>query len=443
MATWVTHLMVADRVLERVPELCRHEFCVGNIAPDCNVENEDWTQFTPPREVTHWMGAERKVASDCDRFYIEYIKNRKHLIGSKEELSCLLGYYSHLITDAEFQRILRDKDRVAAAWERIKQHAELSKLAVGMPENWDSVKRLINKHERMKDISTIEAEYIEEHPDSGYLTEIMGLQSFPDYIDYLPEGAIVRKIGVMGYLPEKEESQYPYVGMTREEYMSIVDSSVELVVAAIERHRKVQILYGTTNQAKLDSMKRIAAPLGIEIIGLKELGQPLPSVEETGNNPPENARIKAKAYYEAFSMPVFSCDSGLYFDELPEELQPGVHTRRVHGKELTDEEMQMYYGNLAKNHGGRLTGRYRNAIAFVWDEKTCFESFDEALATEPFWLVEKPHEKYVKGYPLDSLSIDIATGKYYYDMEEKTVDQSAIMQGFLKFFEDAFEKIRR
>ena len=239
MATWVTHLMVADRVLERVPELCRHEFCVGNIAPDCNVENEDWTQFTPPREVTHWMGAERKVAADCDRFYMECIKNRKHLIGSKEELSFLLGYYSHLVTDAEFQRILRDKDRVAATWERIRQHTELSKLAVGMPENWDSVKRLINKHERMKDISTIEAEYIEEHPDSGYLTEIMGLQSFPDYIDYLPEGAIVRKIGVMGYLPEKEESQYPYVGMTREEYMSIVDSSVELVVAAIVRHREM------------------------------------------------------------------------------------------------------------------------------------------------------------------------------------------------------------
>ena len=37
MATWVTHLIIADRVLEKFPELCRHEFCVGNIAPDCNV----------------------------------------------------------------------------------------------------------------------------------------------------------------------------------------------------------------------------------------------------------------------------------------------------------------------------------------------------------------------------------------------------------------------
>ena len=204
----------------------------------------------------------------------------------------------------------------------------------------------------------------------------------------------------------------------------------------------MKILYGTTNQAKLDSMRRIATSLGIEIIGLKELDMTLPRVEETGNNPLENARIKARAYYEAFGMPVFSCDSGLYFDELPAELQPGTHIRRVHGKELTDEEMQQYYGTLAKNHGGRLTGRYRNAIAFVWDEHTEFTSFAEALATEAFWLVEKPHETYVKGYPLDSLSLDIATGEYYYDMKERTVDESAVMQGFKAFFEEAFRQIR-
>lgn len=65
MASWVTHLMIADRVMKQCPVLDRHEFCVGYIASDCNVENEDWTSFTPSREVTHWMNGERKVASDC------------------------------------------------------------------------------------------------------------------------------------------------------------------------------------------------------------------------------------------------------------------------------------------------------------------------------------------------------------------------------------------
>ena len=80
MATWVTHLMIADRVLDQISGLDRHGFCVGNIAPDCNVENEDWTCFTPSREVTHWMTEKRKVASDCDRFYKEYIEKRKNEI---------------------------------------------------------------------------------------------------------------------------------------------------------------------------------------------------------------------------------------------------------------------------------------------------------------------------------------------------------------------------
>lgn len=237
MASWVTHLIIADRVLEKMPELCRHEFCVGNIAPDCNVENEDWTSFTPPREVTHWMTSKRKVAADCDRFIEEYVKQKE--IASVQEESFLLGYYAHLITDAEFQRVIRDEKRVKASWDRIKLHMELKEKAIGMEENWDSVKKLIHKKERMKDIFSIERDYLDKHPDSGYLTEIMELEAFPDYIDYLPTGAIVRKVKVMGYMPEKEESQYPYIGMSVEEYHMFLDRATELVVEAI-RHYKIE-----------------------------------------------------------------------------------------------------------------------------------------------------------------------------------------------------------
>lgn len=233
MATWITHLMIADKVLEALPELDRHSFCVGNIAPDCNVENEDWTQFVPSREITHWMSADRKVATDCERFYNEYITNRKHEITTVQELSFLKGYYSHLVTDAEFQRYIRDTARVASSWDRIKMHSELVEKANGMPENFDTVKKLINTRERMKDIYTIEAEYIEEHPNSGYLTEIVSLKEFPDYIDYLPKGAIVRKIGVMGYLPKKELGAYPFIAMTREEYTIFINKAVEQVIQGI------------------------------------------------------------------------------------------------------------------------------------------------------------------------------------------------------------------
>lgn len=155
------------------------------------MENEDWSEFTPPREVTHWMSA-------------------------------------------EFQRFIRDEGRVAAAWKRIKQCPALLEKSAGMPENWDSVKRLLNRNERMKDIYAIEAEYLQQHPESGYFTEILKLAEFPDYIDYFPEGAIVRKIGVMGYIPQREVSRYPYLAMSEDEYKHFVNRTTELVVEAVQ-----------------------------------------------------------------------------------------------------------------------------------------------------------------------------------------------------------------
>ena len=76
MAEWVSHLIVADRVLERLPWLKKHEFCVGNIAPDCNIPNEDWSEFTPSRAITHWMKDNRKRADDCISFRDAYILDR-------------------------------------------------------------------------------------------------------------------------------------------------------------------------------------------------------------------------------------------------------------------------------------------------------------------------------------------------------------------------------
>lgn len=230
MATWITHLMIADGVLERIPHLDRHGFCVGNIAPDCNVENEDWTAFTPSREVTHWMQGERKKASDCDAFCDEYISKRKDQIKSAEEYAFLLGYYSHLITDAAFQAMIRDEDRVRAVWMRIKADEELSVTGAGMDETWDSVKRLISKKDRMREIYAMEAEYLNGHPSSGYLTEILPLKSFPDYIDYLPQGCIVRKISVMGYLPEVDKSINKFISMSQDEYADFVKNTIQLVV---------------------------------------------------------------------------------------------------------------------------------------------------------------------------------------------------------------------
>lgn len=198
-------------------------------------------------------------------------------------------------------------------------------------------------------------------------------------------------------------------------------------------------LYGTTNKGKLEVMERATQTLEIDIITLNDIEGEIPVINENGKTPLENAEIKARAYYEAFHMPVFSCDSGLYFEELEDEEQPGIHVRRVGGKELSDEEMTQYYSSLAKKHGGKLTGRYRNAIYLILDEKSHYSSMDMSIATEPFILVSEPHYKRVEGFPLDCLSKDIASGEYYYDLEEREVS-SIVEDGLREFFLKVMEK---
>ncbi len=197
----------------------------------------------------------------------------------------------------------------------------------------------------------------------------------------------------------------------------------------------MKLIYGTGNPAKLESMRRRLAGLGLEIIGLADLKGEIPKVPEDGKTPLENARQKALAYYEAFGMPVFSCDSGLYFDNVPEEEQPGVHVRTVRGKYLSDEEMLEHYSSMARRYGD-LKARYRNAVCLVMDGEHVYEAMEPSMESESFLITGRPHSGIRKrGFPLDSLSVDIATGKYFYDLPGEALDRVAVEDGFLAFFQ--------
>lgn len=203
---------------------------------------------------------------------------------------------------------------------------------------------------------------------------------------------------------------------------------------------EIKLLYGTGNLAKLNAMKKRLSGLGITLVGLKDLGCEIPEVVEDGKTPLENARKKAVAYFEAFRIPVFSCDSGLYIDGVPENEQPGVHVRRVNGKVLSDEQMIVHYSSLAKKYGNP-TARYRNAICFVEDEKHIYEAMEPSMGSSAFILTSKPYPVMKKGFPLDSLSVDIKTGKYYYELTGNELDRLAVEDGFAEFFRKIlFEK---
>ena len=179
----------------------------------------------------------------------------------------------------------------------------------------------------------------------------------------------------------------------------------------------MRFVYGTGNRAKVDYLRKVLQGLNIEIVGLADGGLEPLEVPECGADPLENARIKARAYFEAYGLPVFSCDSGLFLEGLPDARQPGINVRTVGGRRLSDEEMIAHYGALARELGGRARARYRNAICLIAGG-SLFAHDGEDIASEPFLLCAEPHPRRNDGFPLDSLSVEIRSGRYYYDLNQ-------------------------
>lgn len=198
---------------------------------------------------------------------------------------------------------------------------------------------------------------------------------------------------------------------------------------------KITLLFGTGNPSKLNTMRESLEGLDIELSSLRDMEKSPPEVDESGSSPLENARIKALTYYRFYGVPVFSLDSGLFFENVPEELQPGVHVRNVAGKHLSDNEMIAYYSALAREYGGRLTARYKNALCLVVSENEVYQSMDESLWGKAFYLTDTPHKRvHTEGFPLDRLSVDIESGEYYYDLPKSV--ESSMNIGFRRFFEN-------
>lgn len=202
-----------------------------------------------------------------------------------------------------------------------------------------------------------------------------------------------------------------------------------------EEKGKMTLVYGTGNAAKLEIMKRYLAGFEkIRLVGLKELDCEWKEPEECGNDPMENARQKALAYYRICGLPVFSGDSGLYIEGLSREEQPGVHVRRVGGKNLTDEEMREHYKGIAARLGGRCVARYHNALCLVFSEDETYESQAEELSWDSFYLTTEERPQKQAGFPLDAISADCRTGRHYYDQEQELEEDGS---GYRRFFEEA------
>ncbi|KRW96032.1 RdgB/HAM1 family non-canonical purine NTP pyrophosphatase [Paracoccus sp. PXZ] len=83
-----------------------------------------------------------------------------------------------------------------------------------------------------------------------------------------------------------------------------------------------KLLVATHNKGKLEEIRAMMVPHGIEVTSAGEMG--LPEPPETEDSFIGNARIKARAAMQATGLPVLADDSGITVDGL--DGAPGVYT---------------------------------------------------------------------------------------------------------------------
>lgn len=83
----------------------------------------------------------------------------------------------------------------------------------------------------------------------------------------------------------------------------------------------MDVLFATTNPAKIKKYKEKLMENGINLLTIKDINVNI-QVEENGKNAVENAYIKAKAYYDTTKIPTIAMDDNLFIEGIDDAEQP-------------------------------------------------------------------------------------------------------------------------
>ena len=177
-----------------------------------------------------------------------------------------------------------------------------------------------------------------------------------------------------------------------------------------------KILFATGNPSKAIRFSNGLKEREIEVITLKDINSQI-EVNENGKDAIENALIKARAYAKITNLPVFAMDDCLYMENVPEEKQPGMFVRRVNGKRLNDDEMLEYYSNLVREYGfnGKVTAKWIYGMAVINNGKESTYTWSK----DDFYMVDKPSNIVMPGYPLYTISINKKINKYFTEITDE------------------------
>lgn len=220
MASWMVHLRVADKLLDRIEGITETEFIVGNIAPDSGVPNADWTVFTPSKDVSHFKTYLEDGTSkiDVQNYLRQYFTAEKRADYSRKQYSFYLGYLTHLLTDREWV-------------------ARIYKPGIARyPEAYaaDSYKLLWTFKKDWYDLDFL---YLKKHPDFKAFQIYENAMGFVNtYMDIFSEDAFEnRREYITGfYRGGREDIEREYIYLTEAQAEQFVEDCVEAVMEKLE-----------------------------------------------------------------------------------------------------------------------------------------------------------------------------------------------------------------
>lgn len=213
MASWMIHLRIADKLLDRIPNLAPIEFIMGNMAPDSGVPNKDWSAFTPNTSVSHYRvddGKGRKLI-EVHRYVDDFFTPELRKSYNDQQYSFYLGYYTHLLTDLLWSELV--------AWPVREQFPDAS---------WADIK---------EDWYDQDFLYIKKHPGFRSFRAYLGSVGFVNrYMDFFAPDAFDnrREYITSFYLQEQENLDREYRYLTEESANKFVDDAIGRILARLE-----------------------------------------------------------------------------------------------------------------------------------------------------------------------------------------------------------------
>lgn len=212
MASWMIHLRVADKLLDRIENLSPIEFIMGNMAPDSGAPVEGGG-FFPDQTVSHFRlddGSGKKVI-DLDGFRSRFFSPALRAGYGEKQDAFYLGYYCHLLTDICWSDQIAWPTRLRfpdAGWAEIKA-------------DWYDQDRI----------------YLKKHPGFRAFRAYLGSVGFVNsYIGFFTEDAFeLRRRAVTDFYLEgtgNTDRAFPY--LTEGEADRFVESCVEYIMEVLK-----------------------------------------------------------------------------------------------------------------------------------------------------------------------------------------------------------------